>query len=611
MNIIQGLAEGQVLQRLNSRGANAEIFLSPAAKGLPVLATISGSRGALKGWKARPVGQSKGKPLTVTLTGIPAGGPYRLELQVGKDRAQVRQFFVGDVWILAGQSNMEGVGDMTAPAKRHPLIRAFSMRREWVLAADPLHLLAESPDKCHNSGIQRTPEECAKLRRTQQKGVGPGMFFAHEMLRRSGVPQGLVATAHGGTSMSQWEPVNGEMYQSMLASVRATGQPAAGLLWYQGESDTNPHDAALYEDRMKKLVAATRRDFRLPGLPWVIVQIARVLTTDLNPSWNRIQELQRLLPGRIKNLETVAAIDLSLDDGIHISSQGYVTLGSRLAMAMDQFVGRAKMRPPQLLKVKVLESIFSPRIEVTFGSVSKGLKAPGEPAGFCLATPEGKPAAVIYKTTLHGNVARLHCSGLVPGLYLHYGLGCFPICNITDGRGYSLPVFGPVPAANPVAILGFVKQWKTTGLLTPGVPLGEIACPNVETPEAKVKTYACHLDGFIEEHASWEAKTGQQYFSSILELEEPMKLRFLMGYDGPFRLWLNEELFFQDLKGTNPALPDARKKSVSLPAGRHRLTVAMDTNEGMAWGFFLRFVREGVSPAQLKDNSYKKPVYTT
>ena len=145
---------------------------------------------------------------------------------------------------MAGQSNMQGIGNMSGKAKPHPLIRAFSMRREWRAAEDPLHLLEESPDICH------TEKQCSakageELRRNAIKGVGVGVFFAREMFERSGgVPQGLICVAHGGTSMQQWSPERkklggGSLYASMLTSVKATGQPVAGLLWYQGESDAN------------------------------------------------------------------------------------------------------------------------------------------------------------------------------------------------------------------------------------------------------------------------------------------------------------------------------------------------------------------------------------
>src|SRR5205823_282630 len=99
---------------------------------------------------------------------------------------RVAAFFSGDVWVLAGQSNMEGIGNMTGAAKPHPLIRSFSMRREWRPAIEPLHILGESPDACHNNRTQVSVEEAERCRSGAVKGVGAGLFFAREMLKRSG-----------------------------------------------------------------------------------------------------------------------------------------------------------------------------------------------------------------------------------------------------------------------------------------------------------------------------------------------------------------------------------------------------------------------------------------
>jgi len=335
MKIESGLVSGQVLQRLGAKGATVILAGTSAADG-SLHATISKGKVALKGWKKRAVGKIARGKFSAKLDAIPVGGPYTLRLESGAHHADIASFFVGDVWILAGQSNMEGVGDMTAPAPPHPLIRSFSMRREWRLATDPLHLIAESPDSCH-AAVQCSPKNGEKIRRDAVKGVGVGIFFAHEMLERSGgVPQGLICTAHGGTSMQQWSPdrkrLGGEsLYASMLTSVRANGQPVAGLLWYQGESDANTADAAEYTKRMKQLVAASRRDLHQPRLPWIIVQIARHISTDPGVAWNSIQEQQRLLPEKISHFETIPAVDLPLDDGIHISAVGYPRLATRMA----------------------------------------------------------------------------------------------------------------------------------------------------------------------------------------------------------------------------------------------------------------------------------------
>lgn len=522
MKILNGLAEGQVLQRLGSKGASVEISGACLESG-PLTITLASKKGALKGWKNRALGRAANGKFTVRLAHIPAGGPYRLELRCNKAAARIREFFAGDVWLLAGQSNMQGIGNMSGALSPDPLIRSFSMRREWMRAVEPLHLPAESPDSCHNGALQCTAEESKKLRRTLGKGVCPGLFFAHEMLRRSGVPQGLICTAHGGTSMTQWSPVramNGQtsFYGSLMDSVEATGQPVAGILWYQGESDANAKDVPLYTGRMQKLAAALRKDLRQPGLPWLTVQIARVFGTRLpadEMAWNQIQELQRLLPRAIKKLAVVAAIDLPMDDDIHLSATGHARLSARLAREADRLVygNRREKEPPRLRSVSPLKmaknvpQFSSHVVEVTFANAVGGLRAAGEPNGFAVVDRQGRDLRAIYKTTLHGSIARLHVRATnAADAMLCYGLGTTPICNITDDRGHALPVFGPQPLGRLHAWLPFVKQWKVTPPIQSAKALERIAVPDMGALGAVVRTYGENefgLEGFVNERPRW------------------------------------------------------------------------------------------------------------
>ncbi len=618
MNILSGLIQGQVLQRLGSRGAQVRLMGKTSASG-PVVATLFHRKSILKGWKPRTVGKSGRGKFQAELKGLPVGGPYRLELRAGGESVRC-DFFVGDVWLMAGQSNMEGCGDMTAPAKPHPFIRLFSMRRAWRQAVEPLHLLNESPDACHHQGRQWSPEEGEAARRNALKGAGVGLYFAREMFRHSGVPQGLIATAHGGTTLVQWDPGlkdrgGDSLYGSMLLSLRANGQSLAGVLWYQGENEASAKDAPLYTDRMKKLVAACRRDLRQPRLPWIMVQLARVYGDNDAVNWNRVQEQQRQLPRQIRNLETVAAIDLPLDDGVHIGAAGFPRLAARLARAARHLISGAGQRPPQLRAIKPTKNSQSPAgptIDVLFDSVEGNLRADGVPQGFTLVNAEGKVLPVIFKTTLHGKMVRLHCCRtLGPDLQLHYGHGLAPIANVTDGRDFSLPVFGPLPLFRPAAYLSFVTTWRTTKVLDAVKSLGKIACPSFDPLETTVKTYGAGwgLEGFINEHEQWQGRSGHAAFESMVQLEESMKLRILMGYDGPFRVWIDGRVLFEDLNGSNPCYADQSEKSFALAAGTHRLTVAMDLNGGRSWGFVLRFVREDVSPEQLEKNNYLRPSY--
>jgi sialate O-acetylesterase len=621
VNIHQGLAEGQVLQRIGQRGATARLNGTCVEAG-PVFATIAGSRGALKGWKERRVGAATRGTFSAVLPGIPAGGPYNLVLRCGEEQVRVKAFFSGDVWLMAGQSNMEGNGNMTGAAEPHPLVRVFSMRREWRRAEDPMHILGESLDACHSGGQPVSPERGEELRRTAKKGVGVGIFFGREMLARSGVPQGFIATAHGGTSMSQWDPalvVKGRegdsLYGSMLLSVRATGQPVAGVLWYQGESDTDGPPIEVYTERMRRFVATVRRDLKQPALPWLMVQIGTVYGRWGGPGWNQIQEQQRVLPAKIKHLEVVPAIDLPLDDNIHIAATGYPVLAERFARAADRLVyGNRREAPmPRLKKIISPDPKKSPgQIDVVFEHVPGGLRAAGAPRGFTLLDGQGQEQPVIFKTTLHGDTARLHFQPaiILPGdIRLAYGHGRMPVCTLTDGRGCALPAFGAQAFIKPSAFLPFVTTWRVTPpVAKPVEPLDSLACPDPEAHGAETRNYG--LEGFVNEHPRWERHAGHGYFSAKLITTEPMELEFLLGYDGPFRLWLDGKPFYTDLTGINPCIADEFSKTAKLSAGEHTVTVAMDLNGGVAWGFFLRLRRTDLSAAEIRKGGFGRPAYS-
>jgi len=629
LQIISGLAEGQVIQRITPVHGNIFLNLSGKARGA-VTATLRGkNQASLKGWAKKKLASKTKETAKVELRGVPAGGPYQLTLECGNAQMRIESFYVGDVWILAGQSNMEGHGLVNSAPKKHPLIRAFSMRREWRAAAEPLHLISESPDACHNGGNQCSPEEGGKFRRTSSIGTGPGLFFAYEMLKKSGVPQGLICTAHGGTSMTDWtpEPIRNDqvsIYGSMLASVRATHQPVAGVLWYQGESDAGVDAAPLYTERMKLLVKNIRRDLRQPELPWIMVQIANVYgtrTLDAEKFWNRIQDQQRQLPTVIKNLGVVAAVDLTLDDNIHISGEGHAILGKRLAREADRLVykNRRELPPPSLKSISYIKTSEAkgistgPVAEVTFAHVVPPLQAAGVPNGFSIVDDEGKDLRGIFKTTLLKDAVRLHLGTNILSSKLSHGHGCVPVCNITDARGHALPVFGPQTVGEPKAYLPFITTWKTHEPVPLEEKLDQIKTPPTELPKGEIRTYVdeiFHLDGFINEHSNWVKHYGLAFFSSSIQLSEPMRLEFLMGYDGPFRLWIDGKSFFIDMNGINPCLPDESGKSILLSAGTHRVDVGMDINRGQAWGFFVRMIRQDLKRKQITSGDYAKPVYS-
>lgn len=135
----------------------------------------------------------------------------------------------------------------------------------------------------------------------------------------------------------------------------------------------------------------------------------------------------------------VSAIDLELDDAVHIGTAGHKRLGTRLADVADGHVA------PDIADVRV--EVEGARIRVTYNEVRGGWCAPGRPAGFSVRDPDGREAPLIYKVTLDGDTAVLYLvAGTLPsGLDLWYGWGADPYCNVADAVDIAIPAAGPLP----------------------------------------------------------------------------------------------------------------------------------------------------------------------
>ncbi len=448
-----GATDHQVFQRGESGSADIRLggTVSGLAPGKSIEARLTAVGGkAVKGfqWSAKLAGST----WSGELKGVPAGGPYNLELRApGAPLVQVKDLLVGDLWVLAGQSNMEGVADLKDVQPPDARVHSFTMYDEWTMAKEPLHELPAALDSVHWSPKQTAPltgPALEKWREARKKGAGSGLPFAVEMVKRTGIPIGIVPCAHGGTSMAQWDPALKEkggasLYGGMVRRVLAVGGKVKGVLWYQGESDTSAKSEALFHDRFVGLIAAIRHDFGQADLPFYYVQLGRYLDPNNQLYWNRVQDTQRTVEAELKNVGVVAAVDLALDDLIHIGTQGQKTLGMRMA---NLATGKTKRGP------HVLNAQWSPgtglasSIRVTFAEVNGALQAPGRPAGFSIHNAEGAAVPMIYRVDPDGSSVVLHITGKLPaGGTLAYGAGKDPYCNITDAAGMGMLVFWAIP----------------------------------------------------------------------------------------------------------------------------------------------------------------------
>ncbi|MES2694072.1 MAG: sialate O-acetylesterase [Verrucomicrobiota bacterium] len=122
-------------------------------------------------------------------------------LRVTGDTTLVLQdVVVGDVWICAGQSNMEAVvANALAPAREiaaanFPAIRQIKIARQ----------LSEAPKEevGATAWVRAVPEQVGRF-------SAVGYFFAREFFRKTGVPVGLVNCTWSGTPIEPW--ISGEI----------------------------------------------------------------------------------------------------------------------------------------------------------------------------------------------------------------------------------------------------------------------------------------------------------------------------------------------------------------------------------------------------------------
>ncbi len=461
--ITDGLADHQVLQR-DKKNLSRTIVSGKTGSSGRLYCKVSSGGKTIAGWNYKKTCRLGKGRFEFTLAGIRAGGPYEITLRFAADNGKqqeiiFRDILVGDVWILGGQSNMEGVGYLKDAARPNPAVRAFYMYDRWATAKDPIHNLGQAVDAVHTAINGGTA-----VRRAKHVGAGPGVSFGIEMHKLTGVPQGLIACAHGGTSMDQWDPKlkkqkGMSLYGATVRRFIKNGSNVAGVIWYQGCSDTNDGNDKFYTFKMKKLIAAFRRDFNDSNLPITLVQISRMCLCERDnikalrneKSWNAVQDQQRLLQKKIKNVTVVPAIDLLMDDAIHISGKDQQRLGRRLAQAaFAQKSGSKNFRKPIELKSirKVINKLTGEvYLEVSFTNVVGALRAEGTPWGFAIVHPDGSFCDTIYRVDLKGSKAIVRTAfgeQNSHNLLLQYGYGTMPYCNITDQADRSLPVFGPV-----------------------------------------------------------------------------------------------------------------------------------------------------------------------
>lgn len=130
--------------------------------------------------------------LTLNLKDSPTG-PFEMKVK-GKNEITIKDVVVGEVWLAAGQSNMQFVlqHELTSaeeiPKSANTFLRHFKIQN--IASLDPL-------DDCRGKWIIAGPK-------TSGKFTAVGYFFAKTLNKKLNTPVGIINASWGGTSSEGW-----------------------------------------------------------------------------------------------------------------------------------------------------------------------------------------------------------------------------------------------------------------------------------------------------------------------------------------------------------------------------------------------------------------------
>lgn len=276
------------------------------------------------------------------------GGPYVLTVSFDGKETVLEDIYVGEVLLMAGQSNMQfKLRESNYPKEEicgNPKMRLFTAPR--VEAGEPYNP-ADGWVVCTEENASQWSALAymvGKLR--AEKGVAVGLiscyqgasiietWFPEGTLEKLGIsiaPEGRNAD-HTLPRFHAWNE-EGILFRESLSHVFPFSLSA--VAWYQGESNWHDVESRYYKAELTEMIRVWREAFRDAALPFVVVQIAD-FGPRLGEGWSNIQKAQYDVQFEVPAVKTAISADVSETDNIHPPTKHL--LAARMAEALQELL---------------------------------------------------------------------------------------------------------------------------------------------------------------------------------------------------------------------------------------------------------------------------------
>jgi len=351
---------------------------------------------------------------------------------------------IGDIFVIAGQSNASGRGTNNQ-SYTHASLKAslFANSDTWKNLTDPTDSVTGQIDSVSLDGAAAG-------------SVWP--LIATQYLADQNVPVAFIPTSKGGVSALQWQPdtSTSTLYGSMSRRIAAAGGKIKAVLFYQGEADaslaTSPDT---YLAQLNTIANAIYNDF---GVKTVVGQIANAGYATSSIDTIRLAQIKSwdispaILPGP-------AFVDVNLadegGDNLHFKSNGDLQVFANRwwASLKKNFYGGVDGRGPRLVSSKW--GATRSEILLTFTDESLPLLPASTTSGFSVSDSLGIKAIAFSVRTLDNQVKLTLASDAVGETSVSFASGKSAIGNtiLTDSSSLQLPaeVFINIPVTDEMA----------------------------------------------------------------------------------------------------------------------------------------------------------------
>jgi len=306
--------------------------------------------------------------------------PFSLQIDMPGQRLTFKNLVFGDVWLCAGQSNMEFPFRSEAhfkdqfPLKPNPLIRAYAPTYAGKFVAGKKFsdsMMANLNAKDFFKGSWQPLDN-----NTAPDFSAIGYYFSAIVQQKTGIPIGMINIAVGGSPIEAWMASSSFLHHPRFSNktdsnwlvnsalpvwVRQRAKenigdqslqlshafkpsfiyeagvnqlmqlPIAGILWYQGESNAQEMERVEeYAELQTMMIDQYRVGWKLPNLPFYFVQLSSIDSTRYQSQYwplFRANQLQAYTQGH--HMGIVASMDKGALNDVHPRDK--LTIATRLS----------------------------------------------------------------------------------------------------------------------------------------------------------------------------------------------------------------------------------------------------------------------------------------